>query len=114
MSGGVEKVQAVGVQVRRSVSALGLAALITFTAGCGNGNGSVSGEYVGQPGSWVDKLVFGPGNEVRSFDGGDAAAGVFKVEGKEILLTIGTDQNKVTIADNGCLDAGRLGMYCKR
>jgi hypothetical protein len=112
MSGGVEKAQAVGVQVRRGVSALGLAALITFTAGCGNG--SVSGEYVGQPGSWVDKLVFGPGNEVRSFDGGDAAAGVFKVEGKEILLTIGTDQNKVTIADNGCLDAGRLGVYCKR
>ena len=107
-----EKVKAIGVQARRGVSALGLVASITLIAACGNG--SISGEYVGQPGSWVDKLVFGPGNEVRSFDGGDAAAGVFTVEGKEILLTIGTDQNKLTIGDNGCLDAGRLGIYCKR
>lgn len=109
MSGGVEKVRAGGVRVRRGVGALGLVALI---AGCGNS--SISGEYVGQPGSWVDKLVFGPGNEVRAVNRGDAAAGVFRVESKEIFLTIGTDQTKLTIAANGCLDAGRLGIYCKR
>jgi hypothetical protein len=80
---------------------------------CGGGN--ITGEYVGQPGSWVDKLNFGPGNEVRAVDGGDTAAGVFRVEGKEIFLTIGTDQNTLMIVGNGCLDGGRhLGVYCKR
>lgn len=112
MSGGVEKVRAEGIRVRCGVGALGLVALVTLIAGCGNS--SISGEYVGQPGSWVDKLVFGPGNEVRAFDSGDATAGVFRVEGKEIFLTIGGDRNKLTIEGNGCLDAGRLGVYCKR
>lgn len=66
-------------------------------------------------GSWVDKLVFGPGNEVRAVDGGATSAGIFHVEGQEIVLTFGTDQNKLTVTDNGCLDGGRAaGTYCPR
>lgn len=93
--------------------------MAVLIAACGNsgnsGNSRIAGEYIGQPGAWVDKLVFGPGNEVRAVDGGDTAAGVFRVEGKEIILTIGTDQSKLTIVGNGCLDGGRdAGVYCKR
>jgi len=110
MKGEYQNAQAVGAQVRRGIGAL---ALVILVAACGSS--SVSGEYVGQPGAWVDKLVFGPGNEVRAIDGGDTAAGIFSIDGKEILLTFGTDQNKLTITDNGCLDGGRdAGMYCKR
>lgn len=98
-------------RVRYGIAALALAATVTA---CGSGGGGVSGEYVGQAGAWVDKLVFGPGNEVRAFDGGDSAAGIFGIEGKEILLTIGTDRDKLTIVGNGCLDGGHLGTYCKR
>jgi hypothetical protein len=108
MNGGIEKRQAACVRIRSGVGALALATLL---AACGNS--SLSGEYVGQPGSWVDKLVFGPGNEVRAIDGGDTSAGIFKVEGTEILLTIGTDQDKLKIDGNGCLSS-RLGTYCKR
>jgi hypothetical protein len=89
-------------------------ALVVLVAACG-GSSSISGEYMGQPGSWVDKLVFGPGNEVRAIDGGDTAAGIFSIDGKEVLLTFGTDRNKLTITGNGCLDGGRdAGIYCKR
>jgi len=110
MYDGYEQVRAVCVRLRCAVSGLALVALV---AACGNS--SISGEYVGQPGSWVDKLVFGPGNEVRAVDGGATSAGIFHVEGQEIVLTFGTDQNKLTITDNGCLDGGRAaGNYCPR
>ncbi|MDO9600238.1 MAG: hypothetical protein Q7J47_21165 [Azoarcus sp.] len=93
--------------------ALGLAAVGTLLAACGDSG--LSGEYIGRQGSWVDKLVFGPGNEVRAVDGRDEAAGVFRIEGKQVILTIGTDQSALTIADSGCLDGGRqAGVYCKR
>jgi hypothetical protein len=105
------RVQAVSAQVRSRVSAL---ALVGFIVACGSGGSGISGEYVGQPGAWVDRLVFGPGTEVRAFQRGDAAVGVFGVDATEILLTIGTDQDKLTIVGNGCLDGGHLGTYCKR
>jgi hypothetical protein len=109
MIGGIEKLQAACVRIRCGVAALALAALM---AACGN-DSSMSGEYVGQPGAWVDKLVFGPGNEVRAIDNGKTSAGVFRIEGSEIFLTFGTDQDKLSIGGNGCLSS-RLGTYCKR
>jgi len=113
MDGVFEKVQVIGIRLQYGASVLILAIAV---AACGNsGSSGVSGEYLGQPGSWVDKLVFGPGNEVRAVDDGDTAAGVFRVEGKEVFLTIGGDQSKLTITGNGCLDGGRdAGIYCKR
>lgn len=93
-----------------------LLALVFGLAGCGGSDsGALTGEYIGQPGSWVDKLVFGPGNEVRAVDGEETALGIYSVDGKQVLVAISGDQSTLIITDNGCLDGGGMaGVYCKR
>jgi hypothetical protein len=67
-----EKVQAIRIQIRRRASALAMAESI---AACGSSDFST--EYIGQPVSLVDKLVFDPGNKVRAVGDSDIAAGVY-------------------------------------
>lgn len=113
MNGGFAKVWWHCVQIPYVVATIALAASL---AACGDsGSGGISGEYMGQAGAGVDKLVFGPGNEVRAAYQGDIAAGIFRVSGKEVFLDLGGDQAKLAIAGNGCLVGGSdVGTYCKR
>lgn len=48
------------------------AALLLGLSACGDGN-SISGEYIGLDNAWVDKLVFGPNDQVRAIDGEETA-----------------------------------------
>jgi len=113
MNGGLEKVWWHCVRVPYVVGTLALAASL---AACGNsGSGGVSGEYMGQADAGMDKLVFGPGNEVRATFDGDIAAGTFGIEGKEVFLNFGGEQAKLAVAGNGCLVGDSdVGTYCKR
>ncbi|MFA5495630.1 MAG: hypothetical protein WC247_12705 [Porticoccaceae bacterium] len=88
---------------------LGAAALLTACGG-----GEPSGEYIGIEGAVVDKLEFGPDDKVRTTEAGETKEGTFRFEGdKLIVVTIDGDQNALTITDDGCLNGGYLGTYCK-
>jgi len=87
MIGWIGAVRSVCVRVCRGVIALALAVSVIAC-----GNGGISGEYVGQPGAWVDKLTFGPGNEVRAVQRGDAAVGI-GIEGK-VMPAISTRSSR--------------------
>lgn len=91
--------------------------LLTFAAGalllsaCGNGP---SGEYVGEPGSFLDKIVFKSGDKVEVIKGGGTRVGTYRVDGKQVIIVIGNDQETLTVDDKGCIGSGRLrGTYCK-
>jgi len=80
---------------------------------CG-GENSLTGEYVGQENAWVDKIIFGPNDQVRAIDGDETTLGIFRVDGEIVMLAIGGDQNPMTIRKDGCLDGGYVGVYCKK
>lgn len=91
--------------------------IVTFAAGalllsaCSN---SPSGEYVGEPDSYLDKIVFKSGDKVDVIKGGATRVGTYQVNGKQVIITIGNDQETMTIDDKGCIGGGRLrGTYCK-
>lgn len=88
------------------------AAMLLGLSACGDGN-SISGEYIGLNNAWVDKLIFGPNDQVRAIDGEDTALGIYTIEGDTLLVAIGGDQNPMTIRKDGCLDGGYVGVYCK-
>lgn len=88
---------------------LGLTAVLTA---CGGGD--PSGEYIGIEGAVVEKLEFGPDDKVRTVDASETNEGTFRREGdKLIIVSINGDQNSLTITDDGCLNGGYLGIYCK-
>lgn len=87
-----------------------LITIVLALSACGN---SISGEYIGQENSRVDKLIFGPGDEVRAVLGESIRVGTFTVVENKVNVIIGNDQNAMTIKDDGCLDGGYVGVYCK-
>lgn len=87
------------------------AASTLLLSACSN---APSGEYVGEPGSFLDKIVFKSGDKVEVVKGGGTRVGTYQVDGKQVIVVIGNDQETMTIDDKGCIGGGRLrGTYCK-
>lgn len=75
---------------------------------------SRSGEYVGESGSFLDKIVFKSGDKVEVIKGGGTRVGTYQVDGKQVTTTIGNDQETMIIDDKGCIGSGNLrGTSCK-
>ncbi len=95
----------------RSLSLSIFAVSTLLLSACSN---SPSGEYVGEPGSFLDKIVFKSGDKVEVVKGGSTRVGTYQVDGKQVIVVIGNDQEMMTIDDKGCLGGGNLrGTYCK-
>jgi|SRR5579863_7717715 hypothetical protein len=83
------------------------------------GHSSLSGTYVPQGGGMGNGLVM----EKLEFVSGDAVTlsmmqqkirATYKVEGKQLLLTLNGQSLVFDIDGNGCLDGGSLyGKFCK-
>lgn len=87
--------------------------MLAGLSACG-GESSITGEYIGQENAWVDKIIFGPEDQVRAIDGDETTLGIFRVEGETVIVAISGDQNPMTIREDGCLDGGYVGVYCKQ
>ena len=95
----------------RHLSVLAFAAGALLLSACCD---SPSGEYVGEPGSFLEKIVFKSGGKVEVVKGGGTREGTYEVDGKQVIVIIGNDRETMTIDDKGCIGGGRLrGTYCK-
>lgn len=95
----------------RHLSLLTLAAGALLLSACSN---APSGEYVGDADSYLDKIVFKSGDKLEVVKGGATRVGTYQVDGKQVVIVIGNDQETRTIGDKGCIGGGNLrGTYCK-
>ena len=79
---------------------------------CGDSN-SLSGTYSGQGGAV--KLVFQSGGTVSVTMMGQTQQGTYKVDGKQVAITVEGFQQTFAIGSDGCIDAGggQFGKLCK-
>jgi len=79
---------------------------------CGDSN-SLSGTYAGKE-SGV-KMVFQSGGTVAVTMMGQTEQGTYKVDGKQVAITVAGMQQTFTIGSDGCIDAGggQFGKLCK-
>jgi hypothetical protein len=98
----------------RSIAIAFLACLIA--AGCGH---HLSGTYVPKGGGIgnglvMSKLEFINGSEVNISMMEQTVRANYKVDGKQVVLSVNGQQEVFTIDDDGCLDGGNLfGKFCK-
>lgn len=81
-------------------------------AACGDSN-SLSGTYAGKDGAI--KMAFQSGGTVSVTMMGQTQQGTYKVDGKQVAVTIQGLQQTFTIGSDGCIDAGggEFGKLCK-
>jgi len=73
-----------------------------------------NGDYTGVGNSFFEKISFRSGGKVRITAMGMTKVGTFEMDGKEVLITIGTETNVFEIDAQGCVVGGDLlGKYCK-
>jgi hypothetical protein len=95
---------------------LNAALLCLSLAACGH---SLSGTYVPQGGGMgnglvMEKMVFGSGDEVTLSMMQQNIRASYKIEGKQLLLTLNGQSLVFEIDGKGCLDGGGLyGKFCK-
>jgi hypothetical protein len=82
-------------------------------AGCGEK--SLSGTYLPKGGGLVlQKLEFTSGDAVTATMLEQTLPGTYKIDGKQVVITINGQQHAFNIDADGCLDGGEvLGKVCK-
>ncbi len=74
----------------------------------------LSGDYVQVGTSLFEKLSFRSGGKVHITFMGMTKVGSYEIDGKEVLITVGTETNVFTLDDKGCVvGGGPLGTYCQ-
>jgi hypothetical protein len=79
------------------------------------GDKGLSGTYLPKGGGLVmQKLEFSSGDTVTATMMEQTLRGTYKVDGKQVLITINGQQQVFNIDGDGCLDGGgALGKLCK-
>ena len=84
--------------------------------GCGK---SLSGTYLPKGGGLgnglvMEKLEFSSGDVVTVSMMAQTIRGSYKIDGKQVLITLSGQQQVFTIDNDGCLDGGGVfGKFCK-
>ena len=87
-----------------------------LAAGCSHG---LSGTYLPKGGGMgnglvMSKLEFINGSEVNISMMEQTVRANYKIDGKQVLLTVNGQSEVFTLDDAGCLDGGNLfGKFCK-
>jgi hypothetical protein len=97
---------------RRCIAPLVFLALASLSAP-GHAAG-LEGDYTGVGNSFFEKISFRSGGKARITAMGMTKVGTYEIDGKEVLITIGTETNVFEIDAQGCVVGGDLlGKYCK-
>jgi hypothetical protein len=100
----------------KSKSIIFAALLCIFIVGCSH---SLSGTYLPKGGGMgngvvMTKLVFVSGDSVDISMMEQTVRANYKLDGKQVLITVNGQQQAFTLDDDGCLDGGSLfGKFCK-
>ena len=89
----------------------GVVATAVLLAGCGS---KVDGTYSGSAESFFERLTLKSGGKADVTFMGMTKEGEYTVDGKQVKITVGGENQLFTVDDKGCLDGGGIiGRYCK-
>ena len=72
------------------------------------------GTYVGQKGSFLEKMTFVSSNKVELTFFGSTTEATYTKEDNKVKIDNAGENQIFTISDNGCLEGGGfIGTYCK-
>lgn len=75
---------------------------------------SLHGTYMGDEGSFLEKITFTSSDKVELVFMGSTVEGTYEIEDNKVKINNSGEIQILTITDDGCLDGGGfIGKYCK-